>query len=224
MDRVAIVTGSSSGIGLFVTRTLLAQGCMVIGGSLDEAQIQNNNFLDIELDVRDPKSVKSFFKAVESETEVIDLFIDCAGISDQSSLQETDPDDFEDNIVTNAIGAFNVYKELERFIIEDETTVISFLPIAVKENYKFTLAYSTSQKAKETLLKQIKSEWQKYQIQFSLIYLGAVNTPLWDEFDEIEVEKMIQVDELRELIIFLTNAPDSINIDEITVTNKYSII
>lgn len=224
MDRVAVVTGSSSGIGLFVTETLLAQGYMVIGGSLDETDIDNTHFLDIELDVRDPKSILNFFKDVESETEVIDLFIDCAGVSDQSSLQETDIFDFKNNIETNAVGTFSVYKELERFLIEDETLIISFLPIAVKENYKFTLAYSASQNAKESILKQVKAEWKKYQIQFSMVYLGAVNTPMWDEFDEVEIDKMIQVEELTDFLKFMINKPDSLSVDEITLSNKYSFI
>jgi NADP-dependent 3-hydroxy acid dehydrogenase YdfG len=224
MDRVAVVTGSSSGIGLFVTKTLLSQGYMVIGGSLDETDIDNTHFLDIELDVRDPKSVINFFKDVESETEVIDLFVDCAGVSDQSSLQETDIFDFKNNIETNAVGTFSTYKELEKFLIEDETMIISFLPIAVKENYKFTLAYSASQNAKESILKQVKAEWRKYQVQFSLVYLGAVNTPMWDEFDEVEIDKMIQVEELSDFITFMISKPNSLNVDEITLSNKYSIL
>lgn len=224
MDRVAVVTGSSSGIGLFVTETLLAQGYMVIGGSLEETDIDNTHFLDIELDVRDQKSVINFFKDIESETEVIDLFVDCAGISDQSSLQETDIFDFRNNLETNAVGTFSIYKELERFLIEDETLILSFLPVAVKKNYKFTLAYSASQNAKESILKQVKSEWKKYQIQLSLVYLGAVNTPMWDEFDEVETDRMIQVDELGDFIRFMITKPSSLCIDEITLSNKYSLI
>lgn len=224
MDRVAVVTGSSSGIGLFVTNTLLEKGYMVIGGSLDESPIENSNFLDVELDVRDPLSVINFFKDVESETEVIDLFVDCAGVCDQSSLQETEIYEFKNNIETNSTGTFSVFKELEKFLIEDETIVISFLPIAVKENYKFTLAYTASQVAKKAILKQVKEEWRKYQIQFSLIYLGATNTSLWEDFDGLEYDKMIQTSELKELLDFILNKSNSLNIDEITLTNKYSVI
>lgn len=224
MDRVAVVTGSSSGIGLFVTQTLLSKGYMVIGGGLNESPIESTHFLDIELDVRHPKSVSDFFKDVESETEVIDLFVDCVGVCDQSSLQETEIYDFKNNIETNTTGTFNVLKELERFLIEDETIVLSFLPIAVKQNYKFTLAYTASQTAKKSILNQVKEEWRSYQIQFSVIYLGAVNTGLWDEFDGIELDKMIQTDELNELLTFILSKPNTLNIDEITLTNKYSIV
>lgn len=224
MDRVAVVTGSSSGIGLFVTQTLLAKGYMVIGGSLNESPIDNTHFLDIELDVRDPKSVNAFFEDVESETEVVDLFIDCVGVCDQSSLQETQIYDFKNNIETNTTGTFNVFKELERFLIEDETIIISFLPIATKENYKYTLAYTASQTAKKSILSQVREEWRKYQVQFTLIYLGATNTPLWEDFDALEYDKMIQLNELKELLTFICDKSNSLNIDEITLTNKYSVL
>jgi len=224
MDKIALVTGSSSGIGELFALTLLDQGFFVIGGSRSECDIDHENFLDLSLDVSNEKSVKLFFKEIESHTEVIDVFIDCAGVCDQSSLRDTSLGELSSNLSTNSIGTFLVYKEFENFIIEDETIILSILPIAAKKNYEFTLAYSASQSAKKSIIDSIKKEWKKYQVQFTSVFLGPVNTPIWEDFDEVEADKMIQVEELASFLKYVLSKSQVLNIDEITLNNKYSLI
>ena len=224
MDKIALVTGSSSGIGELFVLTLLDQGFFVIGGCRSECEIDHENFLDLSLDVTNEKSVKLFFKEIESHTEVIDVFIDCAGVCDQNSLRDTSINELSSNLSTNSIGTFLVYKEFENFIIEDETIILSILPIAAKKNYEFTLAYSASQSAKKSIIDSIKKEWKKYQVQFTSVFLGPVNTPIWEDFDEVEADKMIQVEELASFLKYVLSKSQVLNIDEITLNNKYSLI
>ena len=113
--KVAIVTGSSSGLGEAITRSLLNQDYLVFGGSRSESAIIHNNFIDLELDVRSESSVKSFYSEVLKETEVVDLFVNNAGICEMSSLGETASKEFANHFATNVLGSFHMLKALEPF-------------------------------------------------------------------------------------------------------------
>jgi len=65
---------------------------------------------------------------------------------------------------------------------------------------------------------------KKYQVQFTSVFLGPVNTPIWEDFDEVEADKMIQVEELASFLKYVLSKSQVLNIDEITLNNKYSLI
>ncbi len=80
MEKCAIVTGSSSGLGLEITRSLLAGGFTVFGGSRSGTEIEENNFYDVELDLTSEESVIEFYETVRDFSDGIQLLVNNAGI------------------------------------------------------------------------------------------------------------------------------------------------
>lgn len=197
--KIAVVTGSSRGIGEAFTASLLESGYLVFGGSRSESRLSHPNFIDIELDVRSKKSVDNFFDEVAKKSEVIDILVNNAGICEMSSLKDTDEKEFLDNFTTNTFGSMLVFKSFEDFIIEEETRVFNILSSAYKELNEGTLAYASSESAKFSLSQVIKKEWAKYNISFTDLVLPGVNTSIWDDYDNIDPSLLMSTDQLKTL-------------------------
>ena len=102
----AVVTGSSSGLGLAMTAHLLDQGWNVAGGSRSGTDIEHENFYDLELDVTDEVAVEEFYTTLRELTPKVHLFIQNAGICEMSPASKSDAEFFGKHLATNTLGAF----------------------------------------------------------------------------------------------------------------------
>jgi NAD(P)-dependent dehydrogenase (short-subunit alcohol dehydrogenase family) len=80
MERVAVVTGASRGIGDAIARRLVSEGARVV--SLDKAApaAPRDGIRDVETDVSDPASVAAAFASVDAEEGACDVLVNNAGI------------------------------------------------------------------------------------------------------------------------------------------------
>lgn len=87
--KVAVVTGSSSGIGSAICETLLREGYKIYGISRGETSFDNHDFVWIRADLRDGKSYKGIGAAIEEDR--INLLVNNAGVAlEKSGLDFTD--------------------------------------------------------------------------------------------------------------------------------------
>src|SRR6187200_3376375 len=118
--KVAVVTGSSSGIG-FETSLLLAKN-----GFFTYATMRNLNksqgIIDLkhkeklplevlQLDVTDDKSVKEAIGKIANERETIDVLVNNAGYALVGSLEELFIQEFKEQFETNVFGVIRVLQE-----------------------------------------------------------------------------------------------------------------
>jgi len=87
--KSAIVTGSSSGLGLEITKSLIELGFQVFGGSRSGTDFEHERFYDVELDVSSEESVVEFYETIKDFTDEIHLAVNNAGICEMSSLAST---------------------------------------------------------------------------------------------------------------------------------------
>ncbi len=220
MNKVAIVIGTSSGIGLACAGSLLDRGFVVYGGSRNESPLDHPNFIDMELDITQESQIKNFMLEVKSETEVVDLLVNAAGMCDMKTASETTALDLRMHLETNVIGHHNLLKYFEPLILTEETHVINLYSISAKRFFPNTLAYTTSEFAKKGMLGVLTQEWKKYQVRFTNMYFGAVNTPLWDDYNEIDESKMLDIKDFSYIFECVVDAPSSIQFPEITFLHR----
>ena len=220
MNKVAIVLGTSSGLGLESARSLLDRGFFVFGGSRTESTLVHENFEDIELDITQEDQIKNFIREVEAETDVVDVLVNAAGMCEMGAFSDSSALDLRMHLETNVIGYFNFLKHFEPLILAEETHIINLFSISAKRYFPNTASYTAGEFAKKGMLGVIEKEWKKYLIRFSNFYLGAVDTPLWEEYPDIDTSNMLKTSDYKYIFESILDAPKSIQFPELTFLHK----
>ncbi len=221
MEKTAIVTGSSSGLGLEITKSLLLSGYTVFGGSRSGTDIEHENFYDVELDITSEESVEEFFDTIREYAESIDLVVNNAGVCEMSPVSEMSAESFEIQFATNTLGPFLLFKYLEPMLIKNETHIVSILSTAAQYGYPNVSGYNASKFGQLGLINSLKKEWKDYGVRFTNLFPGAVNTPLWDKMGtKFSRDKMLTTSDFMSVFNFVVHAPPSIQFPELTFLHK----
>lgn len=123
-DRVALVTGSSRGIGRALAQGLLEAGCVVVLNGRDEAALTRTRDELAELtggavlaeafDVTDPDAVAEGVARIEQRVGAIDILVNNAGAQHRTPFTEFATEDWHRLLATNLTSAFLVGREVAR--------------------------------------------------------------------------------------------------------------
>lgn len=219
--RSAVVTGSSSGLGLEITKFLLEEGFTVFGGSRSGTEIEHPNFYDVELDVGDTESVEEFYETIREFSHEIHLLVNNAGICEMASVSEMDEEMFDRHFLVNTKGAFLIFKHLESFLIPGKTHVISVLSTAAHYGYPNVSAYNASKFGQLGFLESLKKEWKDHKVRFTNLYPGAIDTPLWDKMGtSFSRKKMMTIEDFMSVFRFVATASPNIQFPELTFLHR----
>lgn len=219
--KCAIVTGSSSGLGLEITKSLLFSGYTVFGGSRSGTELDHDNFYDVELDIADSNSVEEFFDTIREYTSKVQLVVNNAGICDMTSVAEMTSEAFEQHLATNTLGPFLLFKNLESMLVPNETHIISILSTAAHYGYPNVAAYNASKFGQLGLIESLKKEWKEHKVRFTNMFPGAIDTPLWDKMgSKFSRAKMLSPSDFMSVFNYVVHAPATIQFPEITFLHK----
>jgi NAD(P)-dependent dehydrogenase (short-subunit alcohol dehydrogenase family) len=221
MEKCAVVTGSSSGLGLEITKSLLFSGYTVFGGSRSGTELEHENFYDVELDLTDEESVEEFFETVREFTDKIHLVVNNAGICEMSTVNEMSLELFQEHLATNTIGPFLLFQGLESFLMKGETHIVSILSTAAHYGYPNVSAYNASKFGQLGLIESLKKEWKDHKVRFTNLFPGAIDTPLWDKMGtKFSRDKMLKSSDFMSVFNFVVHAPSTIQFPEITFLHR----
>ncbi|KAM3374473.1 NADPH-dependent aldehyde reductase-like protein, chloroplastic [Capsicum galapagoense] len=203
-NRVAIVTGSSRGIGKAIALHLASLGAkLVINYSSNAAQAKDvvsqinstSNFpraVAVKANVSDPDQVKSLFDAAESEFHSpVNILVNSAGVLDAKypSILNTTLEDFDRTFEVNARGAFLCCKEGAARIKQGGGGRIICLTTSVAAAFKPGFgAYAASKAAVEAMVKILAKELKGTGITANCVAPGPIAT---DMFYDGKTEEMI---------------------------------
>ena len=116
-DQVAVVTGGGRGIGRSIALGYAKAGAAVCCAARTESEIgavaaaiedSGGRSMALPVDVTDRNRVEQLFTEVVSAWGRVDILVICAGItSDSDTVEESDPDAWEDVISVNLLGAYH---------------------------------------------------------------------------------------------------------------------
>ena len=111
-NKVALITGGTSGIGKEIVKELLDKGCKVITcyhnnetlANETEKELNNGNLLIIKCDVSNEKEVINMFDIIKEKYNKIDYLINNAGTFIDNFIKDFDVDDFKKVLDINLLG------------------------------------------------------------------------------------------------------------------------
>jgi NAD(P)-dependent dehydrogenase (short-subunit alcohol dehydrogenase family) len=223
--KYALVTGTSSGLGYEILQFLLESGYFVFGGSRGSADLEHENFWDLDLDVRSEDSVISFYNEIRQETEQLHLIVNNAGIFEMASIAETSSEEFEDHLMTNALGPFHILKHAYPLTVPGETHVITISSVAGKRGFPNVAAYCASKFALQGLIESCREEWKKDDIRFTNLVPGAIDTPLWNGInDGFDRDRMLDPEDFIHVFEMVVNSPLNMQFPELTFLHRSGVV
>ena len=125
LNKVAILTGSSRGIGKAIALEFARQGArIVVGYNRDKAKAEavvyqiitnGGDAFAIQLDVRDRSSVRAMFKTAHDRFGRVDVLVNNAGFLEQKPFMNITDDDWNYSLAVNLTGVFVCIQEVVQF-------------------------------------------------------------------------------------------------------------
>jgi 2-keto-3-deoxy-L-fuconate dehydrogenase len=191
INKVAIVTGGASGIGLEISRAFARRGATVHIFELNIDLAEREADLIIasggkafchKVDVSNQAEVLKKIQKIETVT-AIDILVNNAGIAHIGTVETTSEDDLDRVFSVNVKGFYNCIKAVIPFMKERKKGVIvNMASISASVGIPERFAYSISKGAIKTMTLQVAKDYLNYGIRCNSISPARVHTPFVDGY------------------------------------------
>lgn len=187
--KVAIVTGTTSGLGHRFAQVLANAGAAVAvtGRRVDrlenlstEIETMGARALPVQLDVTDVSSIERCVREVETELGHIDILVNNAGMNVQAAAVDITPEDFDTMMSTNMRGAFFMATRVGQRMIErgEGGSIINIASIGAHTVLPGLATYCMSKSAVAMMTRSLAHEWARHKINVNALCPGFIETEL----------------------------------------------
>lgn len=174
-QKVIVVTGASSGIGLATAAYLANKGHIVYG--LARSKTVQKGVAAIQANVTDYEQLKLAYKDIYDVEGRIDVLINNAGMGIAGSVEETVLEDAEYLYKVNVMGVFySVKAALPYMHVAKRPKIINLGSVAGRFSIPFQAFYSSSKAAVEALSDALDIELRPYGFQVCTVLPGDIRT------------------------------------------------
>lgn len=186
--KVWLVTGASKGLGLVLTKTLLAAGHKVAATSRNRKEliqavgIQNPNFLSLEVDLVDEQSVEHAVNELLKTFNHLDVVVNNAGFGQFGTIEEVSDIEARRNYDVNVFGTLNVIRRvMPHFREQGFGHIFNISSIGgFVGNYSGWGVYCSTKFAVAGLTEALHADVKPFGIHVTLVYPGYFRTNFLD--------------------------------------------
>lgn len=230
MKNQTVLIVGAGGIGAATARLFSRAGANVVISSRSKAKAETlaaelnasgGNAYAIEADVTDAASVAALADTVQRELGSIDVLVNAFGVGMIQPLADSDPASIKALMDVNVNGTiFTTQAVLRHMVAAKRGTIIMIPGILGKHVMKNSAIYSASKFAVSGFAKALVEEHRRNGIKVSLLYLGGVATPFWENPEigmRVQADKMLTADEVAKAIYYACSQPESSVLNEIVM-------
>ncbi len=210
MEKVALVTGSSSGIG-YETALALARDNYFTFASMrniakaekikEIAKKENLNLEVIELDVDSEDSIKSAVKKIQEQKGRIDVLVNNAGYLLFGCLEDVSMSELKAQFQTNFFGVVTLIQEISPIMRKNGSGIIvNISSVAGRIGFPGTPAYISSKFALEGLSECMRYELSPFGIKTIIIEPGVIKTNIFSGMKKAQGKKDSPYKEISEKV------------------------
>ena len=190
-NKVALITGSTRGIGNSIARLFLENNAkVVICGSTkenaekaiekmkEELSLTDENIMGIGLNMKDASSMKSSVEEVINKWGRIDVLVNNAGITSNVSLLDSTDEQFMEMFQINFFGVVSLTREVVKYMKETGGSIINTSSMVGNYGARNQSAYASSKFAINGLTKSLAKELGMYNIRVNAVAPGVVATDM----------------------------------------------
>ncbi len=229
-DKIVLIVGGSGGIGSAAAKVFAKAGAKVVLAARNKQKAEDvakeindsgGEAFVIGVDVTDLASVSTMTREVTEDLGSIDVLVNAIGKGIIQPLLDIKPDDAKNMLETNVYGTFLVTQTVVRHMATEKKGRVIMLPGTLgKYVMKNSSVYAASKFAVTGFTKALIEEHKRSGIKFTLMHLGGVDTPFWDD-DKVDMrvqrDKMLTPEEVGKAIYYAANQPADSVLNEITI-------
>ena len=223
LNKVAIITGGSNGIGLAAVTRFIEEGAKVVIADLDEGQGkvieegligEGKDVYFVQVDVANRESVQNMVKAVIAKYGKIDILVNNAGITKDMLLIRMSEREFDRVIEVNLKGTFNCTKEASRAMLKAGGSIINMTSVVGLNGNAGQSNYAASKAGVIGFTKSVAKEFAGKKLRVNAIAPGFIETDmtqvLADKVKEgvmrnIPMKRFGASDEVAKVALFLAS-------------------
>ena len=211
MDKIAVVTGSSSGIGYETALALARDGFYTYAtmrntskaSEIQDAAKKEKLKIDvIELDVDKEESIKSAINKIISEKNRIDVLVNNAGYMVFGCVEDVPLNDFRQQFETNFFSIVRIIQEVAPIMRKQGSgTIVNISSVVGRMGLPGSSAYISTKFALEGLTECLRYELGQFGIKITLIEPGVIKTNFFSSMKKVEPKSDPRYKELTEKIL-----------------------
>jgi gluconate 5-dehydrogenase len=186
--RLALITGSSQGIGLALARGLAQAGARVVLNGRDSARLeQARSLLESEglavlaapFDVTDRAAAQAAIATIERDVAPIDILVNNAGIQRRAPFESFPEETWREIMAANLDSVFHITQAVgARMLERSRGRIINICSVASELARATIVPYAATKGALRQMTRGLCAEWAKRNIQINAIAPGYIGTEL----------------------------------------------
>ena len=184
-EKIAIVTGGGSGIGLAIAQKFVADKIKTIIIGRDKTKLSaarkklGNYCYTIPFDLTDLDGIPGLVKGLIQEFGRIDILVNNAGINMKKEFTEVTDADFQRILLTNVSSVFALSREVVRYMEKKRSgSIINISSMASQYGIPKVIAYTASKSAIEGMTRAMAVELSPKGIRVNCIAPGFIATDM----------------------------------------------
>ncbi|MBI1343540.1 MAG: SDR family oxidoreductase [Terrimonas sp.] len=183
-NKVAVITGGNSGIGLATARAFVREGAKVVifgrdQKTLDAAAAElGNHSIAVKGDVTRPADLDRLYSKTREVFGKVDILFANAGVALFAPFGQTDEQLFDTNMDVNVKGTFLTVQKAIPELNENASIILNTSVVNVK-GFPGTSAYSASKAALRSLVRTLATELVGQKVRVNAVSPGPIDTPIY---------------------------------------------
>lgn len=226
MNKTAVVTGASRGLGKHIVEALVSEKVKVYGLARTKTDLVllekelGTNFIGVCLDITQSDSISNWVNSTFSESNCPSILIQNAGIIHHATIENTSIEEWNTVMNVNMNAIFYLTKTLLPLMKSsgNPAHLIHIASIAGLIGNPELSLYNASKFALRGFSEALMKEVRSYGIKVTTLFPGSIQTQLFDSTSHFKGSpNKMNPKEIADLILFILKTSDNFLIDEITL-------
>jgi NAD(P)-dependent dehydrogenase (short-subunit alcohol dehydrogenase family) len=184
-NKIAIVTGGASGIGLAIAEKFVRNNITTIVIGRNEEKLNNAKSRlgalceTVSFDLNNLSAIPEMIKKLVEKYRRVDILVNNAGINLKKEFTEVTDEDFQKIMLTNVESIFTISREVVKNMIENKSgSIVNISSMASQYGLPKVIAYSASKGAIEAMTRAMAVELSPKGIRVNCIAPGFIATDM----------------------------------------------
>ena len=234
-DKVCVVTGASSGIGLAIARRFAQEGALLCLVARSEERLEaasqgmegaSDDRVVLSSDVTQEEQVTAVVQQTLDRFGAIDILVNSAGAAYFTPIVQTSAAQWDEVLDANLKAVFLLCKHvLPHMLSRGKGDIVNVASIAAHQGFENGTAYCASKHGLLGLSRALALEVRKRGVRVVTVSPGAVDTPLWDPMEATpDRSRMLRAEEVADAVVAALTFSATAVTDELIVMPRDGVL